>query len=494
MPRYTTGIGDNGGIALTTADGTIVDQVGVLTVGTAYREGNALLTQLTTNTNRSYERKPGGASVTLQDTGDNAVDFVLLNGTPPNLPNPQNIVLTAAPAAVDFGSVILPATSVQTVAIKNVLLADVTLTSPFAISGADATDFAVGAPGTTALAGGAETTAPVTFAPASLGAKSALLTVTSTNGGTQTVALSGLAVCPAITVTGSLPAAEFGFPYSQTFSASGGSGPYAFRVSAGTPPAGLGLDQSGVLSGTPSALGTFTFTVEARTAIGCTGTADFALTIVDTAPPALTLPADITATATSPGGAVVSFNATALDLADGARPVTCTPASGSTFAIGSTSVACTASDTRGNAASGSIRVTVTEPTQAGRMLGDGRIENGAVRHDFDFLVQERATAADAGALRYRVKTDRAGRDQEDRFEALATRAVFLTSAASRPDRRQLAIDTVLFSGAGRWNGAGGYTFEARATDAGERGTRARQIRDYDSRRGRPDRGVGRRRA
>ena len=160
-------------------------------VGTAYKEGNALLTQLTTNTNRSYERKPGGASVTLQDTGDNVADFVLLNGTPPNLPNPQNIVLTAAPAAVDFGIVMPPATSVQTVTIKNVLLAEVTLTPPFAISGGDAAEFSVGAPGTTTLGAGAETTALVTFAPVSLGAKSASLTVTTTNGGTRTVTVVG---------------------------------------------------------------------------------------------------------------------------------------------------------------------------------------------------------------------------------------------------------------------------------------------------------------
>ena len=467
---YTVGVGDNGGIALTTADGSIVDQVGVQTINTAYREGTALATQLTTNTNRSYERKPGGASLTLQDTGDNLADFQLLNGTPPNLPSPQNIVLTVAPAAVDFGSVSPPATSAQTVAIKNVLLAEVALTPPFAIAGADAVEFTAGAPVTTTLAGGAETTALVTFAPASPGAKSASLTVTSTNGGTQTVSLSGLAICPVITVTGSLPNGEFGSAYSQTFSASGGIGPYTFRVSAGTPPAGLGLAQSGVLSGAPAALGTFTFTVEARTESGCTGTADFALTIVDTTPPALTLPADITSTATSPSGAVVSFAATALDLVDGARPVSCTPSSGSTFAIGSTNVACTASDTRGNTASGSFSVTVTEPTQAGRMLGDGRIENGSVRHDFDFLVQARATGGDAGALRYRVTTSRPGRDQDDRFEALATHAVFFNVGGVTPGPAPASgIDTVLFSGAGRWNGASGYTFEARATDAGEPG-------------------------
>ena len=109
----------------------------------------------------------------------------------------------------------------------------------------------------------------------------------------------------------------------------------------------------------------------------------------------------------------------------------------------------------------------------GPPIADGSpklIENGSVRHDFDFLVQERATTGDAGALLYRVKTNRAGRDQEDRFEALATRAVFFNVGGVSPGPEPASgIDTVLFTGVGRWNGAGGYTFEARATDAGEPG-------------------------
>jgi len=104
------------------------------------------------------------------------------------------------------------------------------------------------------------------------------------------------------------------------------------------------------------------------------------------------------------------------------------------------------------------------------MLGDGTIDNGSVRHDFDFLVQERATGDDVGALLYRLKTNGAGRVQEDRFEAVATRAVFFNVGDVSPGPKPASgIDTVLFSGVGRWNGAGGYTFEARATDAGEPG-------------------------
>ena len=60
-----------------------------------------------------------------------------------------------------------------------------------------------------------------------------------------------------------MPAAEGGAPYSQTFTASGGTAPYTYSLSSGMVPTGLSLSSSGVLSGTPSVGGTYYFTVEA---------------------------------------------------------------------------------------------------------------------------------------------------------------------------------------------------------------------------------------
>ena len=137
---YTTGVSDNGGIALTDASNNIIDQVGIATTGTAYREGTPIATQLTTNVDRGYERKPGGLSVTLQDTNDNSADFQL---TTPS--NPQNVVLIAAPPSVDFGTLVPPSTVSQSITIRNLLTASVTLNTP-GVSGPDAADFAAGTP------------------------------------------------------------------------------------------------------------------------------------------------------------------------------------------------------------------------------------------------------------------------------------------------------------------------------------------------------------
>ena len=59
-------------------------------------------------------------------------------------------------------------------------------------------------------------------------------------------------------------------------------------------------------------------------------------------------------------GAVVTYSGqSATDLVDGSVPVTCSPASGSTFAIGTTTVTCSATDAHGNTGTKSFHVTVT---------------------------------------------------------------------------------------------------------------------------------------
>jgi len=224
-------------------------------------------------------------------------------------------------------------------------------------------------------------------------------------------------------------------------------------------------------SGAGFAVGTTPVNCTATDAHGNSAAASFTVTVTDHTAPALMLPGGLSATAISPAGAVVDYAASAFDLVDLSRPVTCAPASGSTFAIGTTTVACSASDTRGNTASGSFDVVVTVDEEPGRMNGDGTIEIGAVRHEFDFGVSERASGAERGDIRYRVRTKKPGRDRDDRFDATTIAAVtFFNVPGVSPGRRPpTGIDTVSFSGTGRWNGRSGYTFDAVATDAGEPG-------------------------
>jgi hypothetical protein len=58
-----------------------------------------------------------------------------------------------------------------------------------------------------------------------------------------------------------LPAGTVGVPYAQTFAATGGDGKYVFSQPSGTPPPGLGVSATGAVTGTPTAAGTYRFSV-----------------------------------------------------------------------------------------------------------------------------------------------------------------------------------------------------------------------------------------
>jgi large repetitive protein len=116
-------------------------------------------------------------------------------------------------------------------------------------------------------------------------------------------------------------------------------------------------------SGSLFPIGTTLVVCTATDGYGNAGFGTFTVTVNDgdTTPPVLTL-TDVTAEATSPAGATVTYTATAFDNVDGTITPTCSPASGSTFALGVTTVQCSATDAAGNTATGSFTVTVSDTT------------------------------------------------------------------------------------------------------------------------------------
>jgi hypothetical protein len=86
--------------------------------------------------------------------------------------------------------------------------------------------------------------------------------------------------CPTISITpASLPAGTAGTAYNQTLTASGGFGTYTFSLVGGGLPNGLMLSPSGVISGTPTAFGTFPFTARATDSDICAGDRVYSLVI-----------------------------------------------------------------------------------------------------------------------------------------------------------------------------------------------------------------------
>jgi hypothetical protein len=89
----------------------------------------------------------------------------------------------------------------------------------------------------------------------------------------------------------------------------------------------------------------------------------FSLTVVANTPPALVLPADATHEGNAPGGWLGAWSAPATDAEDDPPPsATCVPAPGSVLPLGTSTVACWATDRGGLTTHGTFRVTVTDTT------------------------------------------------------------------------------------------------------------------------------------
>jgi predicted extracellular nuclease len=250
------------------------------------------------------------------------------------------------------------------------------------------------------------------------------------------------------------------------------TGPGGATATFATPTATDNLDATvavacAPVSGSTFPLGSTGVTCSATDLAGNTTAVSFSITVQDTTAPAIVVPADITGVATSPAGKIVSFSTSATDLVTAAPLVSCSPASGATFPVGSTTVACTAADLAGNTTSASFTVTIT-PVVPGRILGAGSIGTGNDRVWFSLDVRESASAIERGWLVLKV-ADRPGRP--DRYFAASVADVQFSNAPGyAPGRRPgSGVDTVQFTGVGYWNGLAGHTFEVTASDRGEPG-------------------------
>ena len=92
-----------------------------------------------------------------------------------------------------------------------------------------------------------------------------------------------------ITTASPLPNGATTTLYSQTLQVSGGISPYTWSISSGALPSGLALNAAGVLSGTPTQLGTSNFTVRVADRSGSFTTKPFSLTVTLPAPSTLSI-------------------------------------------------------------------------------------------------------------------------------------------------------------------------------------------------------------
>lgn len=114
-------------------------------------------------------------------------------------------------------------------------------------------------------------------------------------------------------------------------------------------------------SGSVFAIGVTTVTCEVEDQAGNPASVSFTVTVQDEQAPVVTPPDDVTAAAESIDGATVTYGGgSAVDVVDGDLPISCLPASGSLFAIGVTTVTCSATDAEGNTGTAIFTVTVED--------------------------------------------------------------------------------------------------------------------------------------
>ena len=99
---------------------------------------------------------------------------------------------------------------------------------------------------------------------------------------TTSKSLSLVVALPLAVTTASVPAATQGTAYSTTLAATGGSGTRTWSVVSGSLPSGITLSTGGVLGGTATVSGSFTFTARVSDTGG--RTADQSLTLAVVAP------------------------------------------------------------------------------------------------------------------------------------------------------------------------------------------------------------------
>jgi hypothetical protein len=132
-------------------------------------------------------------------------------------------------------------------------------------------------------------TGAISGTPTVLGTSSFDVVVTDVNQASARKSLT-INITSAVTVTSGNFTGAVQSAFSQTVTASGGTPPYTFSIPSGTLPSGLQLNAAtGVISGTPDAGGTSTFTVTATDARGQSGSKTISISIILPQPPPVSI-------------------------------------------------------------------------------------------------------------------------------------------------------------------------------------------------------------
>src|SRR2546425_808385 len=204
------------------------------------------------------------------------------------------------------------------------------------------------------------TSGAVSGAPTAAGSSS-FTTQASDSGGQKASHAFAVSVASLLSITStSLPSGTVGVAYSTTFSATGGTPPYTWSLTTGSLPPGLALSTSGTVSGMPTAVGSYSFTIQAADSVGQKASQAFAVSIASllittTSLPSGTVGVAYSATLSATGGTPpYTWSLTTGSLPPGLALSTSGTVSGMPTAVGSYSFTLQAADSVGQKASQDI--------------------------------------------------------------------------------------------------------------------------------------------
>jgi len=167
------------------------------------------------------------------------------------------------------------------------------------------------------------TTGTITGTPLANGNFVFTVNLTDATGLTISAGLTLFVADPLSVSTSTLPNATVGTPYSQALLTGGGIPLFTWVITTGSLPPGLSMSNAGVISGTPTSNGSFTFTVQVTDSGNRTATKTLTLSVSVT-------PLSIT-TAALPNGQISVPYSQAVAATGGVLPYTWTLAPGSTL-------------------------------------------------------------------------------------------------------------------------------------------------------------------
>lgn len=229
-------------------------------------------------------------------------------------------------------------------------------------------------------------TGQITGTPTTQGTSRFTIQVTDFVGGTDSKAFTITIGQGLVITTTSLPDGGVGQLYSQTLAVTGGAAPLTWTIASGTLPPPLTLNSAtGVISGTPTTLGTFAFDVAVTDAGGASGRKSFSIRIAN---PVVITSGNFT------GNVLTAFSQT-LTAAGGTPPYTWSltagtlPAglqlnsatgviSGTPSAGGTSEVTFAATDAGGQTGLKTVSITINLPAPPATTIGLGSTAQPAV--------------------------------------------------------------------------------------------------------------------